>query len=150
LDGLHAEVDCAGGAFVFANEVDLVGDFGGFPVAAFGVGSAGVLSGPEVDVLFVDAAPPIEEDGEGLGGLGDGPVELRAVVVAPAEFVPFERVGVQFFVLIDAGFDCGGDSGAVDTEGRDAKFDVGGFFFEPFVDSEDEVIDAFTAPVAFA
>ncbi len=94
MDGFHAEVDGSRRDFVFADKIDLVGDFTGFPVAAFWIGAAGVLSGPKVDFLFVDFGPPVEQSGECLWRLGDWPVELGAVVVAPAFFVPLEGIGI--------------------------------------------------------
>jgi hypothetical protein len=149
-EGFHAEVDVAGGGLLFAREADLVADFLGFPGSSGGVGSAGVESGPDVAFLVVDLDPVVEEDGVGLGGLGDWPVELGRVVVAPAFFEPFFGVGVELGVLVNSGFDGFGDAGAVDAEGGDSELDVALLALDFFVELLDEVVDVFATPVVFA
>ena len=148
-EGFHAEVDVSGGGLLFAREADLVADFLGFPGTSGGVGSACVESGPDVALLVVDLDPVVEEDGVGLGGLGDWPVELGRVVVAPAFFEPLFGVGVELCVLVNSGFDGFGDAGAVDAEGGDSELDVALLALDFFVELLDEVVDVFATPVVF-
>ncbi len=66
--------------------------------------------------------PPVQQDGEALGGLVDGPVKLRGEIVGPALLEPEMGVGVETVVGIETS-DLRRITRPPDTERADAKLD---------------------------
>ena len=99
--------------------------------------------------MAVLTEPPVIVGGEREFGGFDWPVELWDHVVQPAVLQPFEGVGREFFIGVEASAGAGRNIRAPETEGTDAKLDpfLGGF--DAIVEFVNEGVDVLPAPVAF-
>jgi len=136
---------CHDGASL-ADDGDLLEDFAWAAIFADAIHGH---AGPDVAVLAVLTEPPVIVGGEREFGGFDRPVELRDHVVQPAVLQPFEGVGREFFIGVEASAGAGRNVGAPEAKGTDTKLDpfLGGF--DAIVEFVNEGVDVLPAPMAF-
>ena len=125
-----------------AGEVDLREELFRLPRFYF----CGVDARPKVAPFGVLFVPPLHQNGVGLFGVGDLPIELRRAVIKPALAEPQSRIGVQFVVSVEA-LDLFGMTGTPNAEGAHAEFHPRFHAMGFGIDLANEIIDVHSAPI---
>src|SRR5262245_35503008 len=119
-NGLHAEMDVASSALLFASDGDFITDLGSRQrPGARPADPAQAVARPQVPLHSVLLRPPCEELGITLRFLLDWPVELGRHVVEPPLLEPQLGVGVKSGVLIES-LDAWRIAGSPDAERTDS------------------------------